>query len=134
MIALTSIILEGVPERFPKLKIASLEAGCSWLPFLMDRLDMEYKNRPHQAPLLKKNPSEYMKGGQIYYHTELWEEMLPVAIERLGEDLFLYASDYPHEPDLAEAIREFESRKDLGDAAKRKILSDNGKRFYGMEA
>ena len=134
MIALTSIILEGVPERFPKLKIASLEAGCSWLPFLMDRLDMEYKNRPHQAPLLKKKPSEYMKGGRIYYHTELWEDMLPVAIERLGEDLFLYASDYPHEPDLAEAIREFEARKDLSDTAKRKILSDNGKRFYGMEA
>jgi len=60
--------------------------------------------------------------------------MLPVAIERLGEDLFLYASDYPHEPDLAEAIREFEARKDLNDSAKQKILSDNGKRFYGMQA
>lgn len=134
MIALTSVILEGVPERFPKLKIASLEAGCAWLPFLMDRLDMEYKHRPHQAPLLKKSPSEYMRSGQIYYHTELWENMLPVAIDRLGEDFFLYASDYPHEADLAEAIREFEARKDLSDAAKRKILSDNGKRFYNMEA
>ncbi|HTM08370.1 MAG TPA: amidohydrolase family protein [Verrucomicrobiae bacterium] len=133
MIALTSVILEGVPERFPKLRIASLEAGCAWLPFLMDRLDMEYKHRPHQAPLLKKSPSEYMRSGQIYYHTELWENMLPVAIDRLGEDLFLYASDYPHEADLAEAIREFEARKDLSDTAKRKILSDNGKRFYSME-
>ena len=44
-----------------------------------------------------------------------------------------YASDYPHEPDLAEAIREFDKRKDLSDTAKRKILSDNGKRFYNME-
>ena len=134
MIQLTSLILEGTLERFPKLKLASLEAGCAWLPFLMDRLDMEYKNRAHQAPLLKKKPSEYMKSGQIFYHTELWEDMLPTAIERLGEELFLYASDYPHEPDLAEAIREFEARKDLKDSAKRKILSDNGKRFYNMEA
>ena len=134
MIAFTSIILEGVLEKFPRLKLASLEAGCSWLPFLMDRLDMEYKNRQHQAPLLKKNPSAYMKSGQIYYHTELWEDMLPVAIDRLGEDLFLYASDYPHEPDLAEAIREFEGRRDLKDSAKRQILSDNGKRFYNMGA
>ncbi len=55
------------------------------------------------------------------------------VIERIGEDLFLYASDYPHEPDLAEAIREFDKRKDLSDTAKRKILSDNGKRFYNME-
>jgi hypothetical protein len=134
MIQLTSLILEGTLERFPKLKIASLEAGCAWIPFLMDRLDMEYKNRAHQAPLLKKKPSDYMKSGQIFYHTELWEAMLPQAIERIGEDLFLYASDYPHEPDLAEAIREFEAREDLKDSSKRKILSDNGKRFYNMEA
>jgi predicted TIM-barrel fold metal-dependent hydrolase len=59
--------------------------------------------------------------------------MLPYVIERIGEDLILYASDYPHEPDLAEAIRKFEDRKDLSDSAKRKILWDNGKRFYGME-
>jgi predicted TIM-barrel fold metal-dependent hydrolase len=134
MIQLTSLILEGTLESFPKLKIASLEAGCEWIPFLMDRLDMEYKNRAHQAPLLKKKPSEYMKEGQIYYHTELWESMLPQAIERIGENLFLYASDYPHEPDLAEAIREFEARKDISASAKRKILADNGKRFYNMEA
>lgn len=134
MIHLTSIILEGVLERFPKLKIASLEAGCEWIPFLIDRLDMEYRNRSPQAPLLKKKPSEYMKGGQIYYHAELWETMLPYVIERIGEDLILYASDYPHEPDLAQAIRNFEKRKDLTDSAKRKILSDNGKRFYNMEA
>lgn len=121
-------------ERFPRLKIAALEAGCEWIPFLMDRLDMEYKNRAPQAPLLKKKPSEYMKGGQIYYHTELWESELPYAIRRVGEDQFLYASDYPHEPDLAEAVGQFEKRKDLTDEAKRKILSDNAKRFYNMES
>jgi len=133
MIHLTSIVLEGVLERFPRLKIASLEAGCEWIPFLMDRLDMEYKNRAHQAPLLKKKPGEYMKGGQIYYHTELWEALLPYAIERVGEGQFLYASDYPHEPDLAEAVGQFEKRKDLTEEAKRKILSDNAKQFYNME-
>jgi len=74
-----------------------------------------------------------MKGGRIYYHSELWEKMLPYVIERVGEDRILYASDYPHEPDLREAIRDFEARKDLSDVAKRKILSDNGKRFYNME-
>jgi predicted TIM-barrel fold metal-dependent hydrolase len=74
-----------------------------------------------------------MTDGRIYYHAELWEAMLPYVIDRVGEDLIIYASDYPHEPDLAEAIRTFEARKDLSDSAKRKILSDNGKRFYKME-
>ena len=58
--------------------------------------------------------------------------MLPDAIERVGEDQILYATDYPHEPDLASAIRKFEARKDLSASAKRKILSDNGTRFYKM--
>ena len=132
MIHVTSLVLEGVFERFPRLRIASLEAGCEWIPFLMDRLDMEYGNRTHQAPLLKKKPSEYMRGGQLYFHAELWERMLPYAIERIGEDLILYASDYPHEADLAEAVRKFEAREDLSERAKRKILSDNGKRFYNL--
>jgi len=134
MIHITSIILEGVLERFSNLRLASLEAGCQWIPFLMDRLDMEYGNRRAQAPLLKKKPSQYMSGGQIYYHAELWEEMLPYVIERIGEDQILYASDYPHEPDLAEAIKKFSGRKDLSDSAKRKILADNGERFYNMGA
>jgi predicted TIM-barrel fold metal-dependent hydrolase len=99
----------------------------------MDRMDMEYGHRSPQAPLLKKQPSAYLTSGRIYYHAELWETMLPYVIERVGEDLILYASDYPHEPDLAEAIRRFEDRKDLSDSAKRKILWDNGKRFYNME-
>ena len=133
MIHLTSIIFEGVLERFPKLTLAALEAGCQWIPFLMDRMDMEYGHRSPQAPLLKKQPSEYLTSGRIYYHAELWETMLPYVIERVGEDLILYASDYPHEPDLAEAIKRFEERKDLSDSAKRKILWDNGERFYNME-
>ena len=134
MIELTSIIFEGVLERFPRLILAALEAGCQWIPFLMDRMDMEYGHRSPQAPLLKKKPSEYLTSGQIYYHAELWEPMLPYVIERIGEDLIIYASDYPHEPDLAQVIRKFEARKDLSDTAKRKILSDNGKRFYKMKS
>ncbi|MBI4482903.1 MAG: amidohydrolase [Acidobacteria bacterium] len=133
MIHLTSLVLEGVFERFPKIRFASLEAGCEWIPFLMDRLDLEYENRAHQAPLLNKRPSDYMRGGQIYYHTELWEKMLPQVMDRVGEDLFLYASDYPHEADLAEGIRAFEAREDVPTAAKVKILWENGKRFYNMK-
>ena len=59
--------------------------------------------------------------------------MNPYVIERVGKDQILYASDYTQEPDLDEATQEVEARKDLLDIAKRRILSDNGKRFYKME-
>ena len=100
----------------------------------MGQIDiLKYGNRSLQASLLKKKPSEYMNGGQIYYHSELRENLLPYVIERVGKDQILYASDYTQEPDLDEATQEVEARKDLLDIAKRKILSDNGKQFYKME-
>jgi hypothetical protein len=57
MIQLTSIIFEGVLERFPRLTLAALEAGCQWIPFLMDRLDLVFSHRSPQAPILTRKPS-----------------------------------------------------------------------------
>ena len=42
---LTSIILEGIPERFPRLRLAFLEAGSGWVPYWMERMDDEYAKR-----------------------------------------------------------------------------------------
>jgi uncharacterized protein len=41
----TSIVFEGIPERFPELRIAFLEAGCGWAPYWMERMDDEYCKR-----------------------------------------------------------------------------------------
>jgi len=45
MAALTGLIFAGVPEVFPKLRMAALEGCCGWVPFLMDRLDEEFEKR-----------------------------------------------------------------------------------------
>ena len=60
---ITSIIFEGIPERFPDARIAFLEAGCGWAPYWMERMDDEYAKRAAEAPVLKKKPSEYMPRG-----------------------------------------------------------------------
>ena len=59
----TSFILDGAPVRFPTLKIAFLEAGVGWVPYLMERLDEKFEKLPQQAPLLTKEPSYYVKDG-----------------------------------------------------------------------
>src|SRR5262245_7230023 len=41
----TSMIFEGIPERFPKLRLAFLEAGCGWAPYWMERMDDEFAKR-----------------------------------------------------------------------------------------
>jgi hypothetical protein len=57
---LTSMIFEGVPERFPDLPLAFLGAGAGWAPYSMERMDDEYAKRGEvEAPVLRRKPSGY---------------------------------------------------------------------------
>ena len=131
MVHLTSIVLEGVLQKYPKLRLLSLEAGACWLAFLLDRLDWEWEKRgSHQAPLLKKMPSEYLKSGQVFINCDVKERIIPALISLVGEECLFYASDYPHERDQQETIAYLRSREDLSETAKDRILYHNAKRCY----
>src|SRR5260370_36011586 len=68
MANLTSMVTSGIPVRFPRLTVVSTEAGITWVPFLMNRLDKEYVERRREVPFLKERPSHYLKRG--YYSTQ----------------------------------------------------------------
>ncbi|HEV2123074.1 MAG TPA: amidohydrolase family protein, partial [Chloroflexota bacterium] len=86
MIQLTSMIFEGVFDNFPNLRVAYCEAGTGWVPWIAERMDMEFGNRRAQAPELKVLPSEHLKSGRIFFHCELDEGELANAIRGLGRD------------------------------------------------
>jgi predicted TIM-barrel fold metal-dependent hydrolase len=130
---LTSVIFEGVPERFPDLRIAFLEAGCGWAPYWMERMDDEYAKRAEEAPALSRRPSEYVRSGTIYFSCEADEWLLPQAVKLVGENQIVYASDFPHwDHGFPGSIDEIRNRGDLTDGQKRKILADNTRRLYGF--
>ena len=135
IIHITSLVTEGVPERFPKLKFGFIEGGVSWIPWVMYRLDDEYRKRRSEAPLLTKMPSEYMK--EFYYTSQPLER--PTNIRDLewifkafdAENHLMYASDYPHwDFDTPSAIYDlpFLSRQ-----AKEKILGSNATQLFKMD-
>jgi predicted TIM-barrel fold metal-dependent hydrolase len=138
IIQLTSMVMEGVFERFPRLRVAYLEAGAGWVPYMMDRLDRSYEiwataQYREFSAWLKKKPSEYMQSGQVYFSCEGGEQSLRNAIERIGHQTLLFASDFPHETNMQRAkqeIAELLERSDLSDDAKQGILHDNIVRFY----
>ena len=137
MIQLTSMVMDGIFEVFPTLRVGYLEAGCGWVPYMMDRLDYEYQATWGRsgAPLLTRRPSEYLKGGNIYVTCELEEASLAYVLERLGTDNVMYPSDFPHERAWSEFHRdipEFLARKDVSDPAKGKVLAENAQRFYRL--
>ncbi|WP_336136695.1 amidohydrolase family protein [Natronomonas amylolytica] len=99
-LALTSLIVEGVPEKFPDLNFVFLEAGISWVPYMMWRLNKEYSIRRSEAPLLEKSPEEYIR-DQFYFASQPLGEpndptQMPEMIDILGTESVMFASDYPH--------------------------------------
>jgi len=138
MIQLTSMVMEGVFERFPRLRVAYLEAGAGWVPYIMDRLDRSYEvwagaKYREFSEWLKKRPSEYVASGRLYFSCEGGERSLATAIDRIGHQTLLFASDFPHETNMERCRHEIEElleRSDLSDEAKQGIFHDNILRFY----
>ena len=100
MLTLTSLIVQGVPVKFPDLNFAFLEAGISWVPYLMFRLNKEYAMRRNEAPLLEKNPEDYIRDSFYFSSQPLGEPNDPQHLRELisivGVDNVMFASDYPH--------------------------------------
>ena len=134
MMQMTSIILRGVMEKYPRLRIAFMEAGCSWAPYWMGRLDEEWEKRGRaEAPLCKKRPSEYVKGGQVYLHAEDYEPLVGATARLLGPEVLYYASDWPHwDTEFPENIDRLGNREDIGPEDKRWLLAETAKRLYKL--
>jgi predicted TIM-barrel fold metal-dependent hydrolase len=132
MIQLTGMIFEGVPELFPRLKLAFMESGCSWVGFWMDRMDEEWEKRGEiEAPECKRRPSEYVTSGRLYFHAEADEKSMPEAVRRLGADVLFYATDFPHwDHSAPHSIEEMKEREDLSEEVKEKILSGTALKMY----
>jgi predicted TIM-barrel fold metal-dependent hydrolase len=127
-------VVNGLNERFPKLKVIWLESGLAWLPFVMQRLDNEYMMRSSECPALKKKPSEYIR--DMYYGCQPMEltsnsEMLEQTFKFINaETQLLYASDYPHwDFDLPNVIYDLPF---LNEAQKRQILGGNAMKLFGF--
>ena len=98
--SVASLIVEGVFERFPELKIVLIEAGFAWIPALGWRLDQNWKRMKDEVPHLKRAPSEYLR-EHFWVSTQPMEEAeepdhVIDVMEWIGWDKILFASDYPH--------------------------------------
>jgi predicted TIM-barrel fold metal-dependent hydrolase len=96
----TSLVIEGVFERFPRLKVVIVEGGFGWLPALTWRLDKLFERNRSEVPHLKRRPSECIR-EHIWVTSQPMEEPdnrrhLFDTLEWIGWDRILFASDYPH--------------------------------------
>jgi uncharacterized protein len=127
-----SLVLEGVFEAFPRLRVVLIEGGFHWGPSLAWRLDAHWKKMRDEAPL-KRLPSEYIRNN-MWFATQPVEEPenpedLRHVFEWIGWDRIVYSSDYPHwdydDPRTAWRIK-------LSEQEERMILRDNALAVYSF--
>jgi predicted TIM-barrel fold metal-dependent hydrolase len=130
MLAVISMIGGGVLERHPNLRVAFLEGNCSWVPFLLWRLDEHYEvtfRRPDSK--LSMKPSEYFK-RQCFVSVEADEDFVKQVIDYMGDDTIVFSTDWPHgDSKYPHAVESF-MQLPISAESKRKILWDNCARYY----
>jgi predicted TIM-barrel fold metal-dependent hydrolase len=130
---MAALIGAGVLDRYPRLRLTSLECGHGWLAFWASRLDELAEMSRHALPVLKRKPSEYIRGPQYFHSIQLHEGELSLrqALEAVGEDTLMFATDYPHSeswfPKSVDAVLAWTS---ISETALRKLLWENAARCY----
>ncbi|MPZ14113.1 MAG: amidohydrolase family protein [Chloroflexi bacterium] len=130
---LAELIMGGVLEEYPELRIAIMESNVAWLPWLLWRMDEKWERYgPDQDFTLSLKPSEYFR-RQCYTVVDADEGVVRHVIEYIGDDNLLFSTDYPHhDSPFPDGVNTFLALPGLSDASKRKILWDNGARLYEL--
>ncbi len=124
---LSVMVLDGLFDRFPKLRGASIEQGASWVPSWLHELDFALTSFARsEEPLrnLTMKPSEYVHKHLKF--TPYPGEPVGWMIENAGDDLFLFSSDYPHPEGTKDPLGKFEKALGgIGDAALDRFYASN---------
>ncbi len=129
---LVSLVIEGVLERIPDLKVVMVEAGFAWAPSLTWRLDRQWRKLKLETPHLTMSPSEYVRRN-VWFTSQPMEEPEPRehvrdAIGWIGWDRLLFATDYPHwdfdDPSHALPLR-------ISEDQRQDFFMNNARKVYG---
>jgi uncharacterized protein len=146
MISFAGMVLNGVFDRFATLRVAYLEGGVAWMLMMLERLDRSYDtHRPYdpRGEFVRLRDGEHVSGyikrkmaeGQIFIGCEGEEPTVAYAVGEVGENAFVFSSDYPHEVSPATCKHEIEellASTELSQSATDAILFRNAERLYGL--
>jgi predicted TIM-barrel fold metal-dependent hydrolase len=130
---LTSLVFEGVFERFPRLKVVLIEGGFAWAPALCWRMDKHWERMRAEVPHVKRPPSEYVRES-VWFTTQPIDEPdipqhLAEVVDWLGWERLMFSTDYPHW-DFDHPQHTFKFA--LTEEQKAKVFRDNAKKLYGL--
>lgn len=127
MDTLCALVLHNLFGRFPKLRVATIEMGCGWVPYLIYRLDRAggLLNRKISAfgGVLEDKPSEIFK--RHVWVAPFPEEDVPALVGQIGADRVLMGSDWPHAESTPVPRDYVECLVGIGETDRKAIMRDN---------
>jgi predicted TIM-barrel fold metal-dependent hydrolase len=132
--ACAALVLEGVLERFPRLRVVFLESGCGWLPYWLERMDGHWETWRTKLPGIERRPSEIFR-RQCFVSMDPDDEGAGAVASSVGEEVLVWASDYPHvdAPFPGAVTATLRTLEPLPEASRRSILRDNALRLYALD-
>ncbi len=134
MTAAVALLLGGVLERHPRMRVAFLESGTAWLPYWLARLDDHREwMRDSECADLTLSPSEYF-ARQCAISSDPEDVLAAFTISQVGADHVMWASDFPHpDAEFPGAVDDFLGAiPDVDEAGRRAVLWETPLRFYGL--
>jgi predicted TIM-barrel fold metal-dependent hydrolase len=127
MDTLSALVLHNLFGRFPKLRVAVIEMGCGWVPYLMKRLDhaggLVNRKITSFGGTLDGRPSEILK-RHVWISPFPEEDVLGLA-EQIGTDRVLMGSDWPHAESIPRPREYVECLEGLSPGAQEDIMRNN---------
>lgn len=125
--AFHSFVFDGIPERFPKLRIGIIEVGAQWVPYAIHDLARRMARRE------KHLGGNVLKEKRIYVACQT-DDDLSYILEYAGEDNLVIGSDYGHADNATEieALRRLKQSGEVNPRVIGKILDDNPRALYGL--
>jgi predicted TIM-barrel fold metal-dependent hydrolase len=130
MDCVASMLCDGLFLRFPKIRLATIEAGSQWVPELFRRLKKSFAQMPKAFSGV--NPIETFK--QNIWVSPFFEDDIVGLVESIGHEHVLFGSDWPHVEGLAEPTEYIHDLKGLPDDQVRDIMRDNAFELIGVAA
>jgi predicted TIM-barrel fold metal-dependent hydrolase len=126
--AFHNMIMDGIPDRFPSLKVAFLEVSAQWLPYVLTDLAKRYHLQGREL-----NKKELLRESRFYVGCETSDD-LPYVVDHAGEDNLVVGTDYGHADSATEllALRGVLNDQRLSRSVANKIVSDNPRALYGL--
>ncbi len=131
---LLSIILSGVLDRFPGLKLISAENDSGWVGHFCYRMDRQCEKwTPSERRFMAMRPTEYMRRN--VWVTFQDDPLGPIGYKYYGEDNLMWASDFPHTdstwPNSQKVIDQ--DFADVPASVTQKIVAGNAVKLYRMD-